>query len=296
MIKKWLNDFLQANPMLAKKEIHQIGLSYIAFKDNAKIIWCFTQPDIVTVGTDYIGSTDDKYISGEGSSYATARSTSSSGINDTSLVVGQQSTSRNLSTVYRAYLKFDTSAIGSTPVRQAYITQVNLTLTCITDWSTADFDVQIVKHGWNSDTTEQAYDNCLSGTADNSIWRNTGGMASNTPYTSGNLDTSWVNKTGFTYYSLRSKEDYDNSPPATDVPEYVILASQSYATSAYRPILTVISFGFISAYKYPEDSIDILKDIKHSQPPQQATIKTTFFGLKSAKKGQKPIGIKGIPN
>jgi hypothetical protein len=46
-----------------------------------------------------------------------------------------------------------------------------------------------------------------------------------------------VNKTGNTYYSLRSAEDYNNSAPTDD--ELISLASQDHATAGYRPILTV---------------------------------------------------------
>ena len=103
------------------------------------------------------------------------------------------------------------------------------------DYSDTDFDVQIVKQDWSgqnplsSDNMGTAFDNCLSATADDSIWRNTSGMATNTPYTSGNLSTAWVNTNGITYYSLRSSRDYGNGEPSGN--EFVDLYAAEATTA-----------------------------------------------------------------
>jgi hypothetical protein len=191
----------------------------------------------VTLDPDFAGATADGFVRGTNSNYSTARSTSYA-YNSTNAVLflGQFLSYQ----VYRNFLKFDTSSIPDNNT----ISQVNLKLVCTYDYSATDFDVQIVKQNWSSqdplsDTNrEAAYDNCLNGTADSSIWRNTSGISLNTQYASGNLDTSWVNKTGYTYYSLRSSRDYGNNTPTGD--EYLQIASADNATSSYRPVLTVV--------------------------------------------------------
>ncbi len=195
----------------------------------------------VIIDPDYLDSTNDGYIKGISASYSTARSTASEiSMNDTHFGVGQMIPT-TVYYIYRAYLKFDTSAIpdGDT------VTQVNLKMVCIGDYSTTDFDVQIVKQDWSAQdpitdiNRETAYDNCLAGTADDNIWRNTSGIVVGTQYASGILNTAWINKTGSTYYSLRSSRDYGNNTPTGH--EYMDIGSQDNITVAYRPILTVLS-------------------------------------------------------
>lgn len=172
----------------------------------------------------------DLFIRGQNADYATARATSSSGWSENNyLYIGQQ-TGFN---VDRTFLLFDTSSIDD----GATITQVNLKLVVTSDVSATDFDVQIVKQDWSSYNRETAFDNCLSGTADDAIWHNTSGLSSNTQYSSGNLSTAWINKTGITYYSLRSSRDYDGTQPTGN--EYIVLASVRHATESYRPVLSV---------------------------------------------------------
>lgn len=194
----------------------------------------------VVIDPDYAGDTVDGMIQGQGDSYDTARSTSYyHETNGTTLTVGQSGGGESRYNVYRIFVRFDTSGIPDS----ATVTQVNLKLTCISDYSSTDFDVQIVKQDWSgqcpiSDSNrETAYDNCLSGTADSSIWRNTSGISTNTPYTSGNLSTSWVNKTGYTYYSLRSSRDYSATTPTGD--EWIQFAATEHTTASYRPYLVV---------------------------------------------------------
>ena len=207
----------------------------------------------LTIDPDYSATTADGYVSGVNATYATARSTSTThATGATSFTVGQEESSVPKTTSYvvsRGFLKFDTAAIPDTDA----ISQVNLKLVCIVDNSGTNFDVQIVKQDWSGQdplaagNREAAYDNCLSGTADDNIWRNTLGMSINTQYASGNLATSWVVKTGPTYYSLRSSRDLSGTAPGEDTNEYIDLASQEHATSAYRPVLTVVHAGGTAA-------------------------------------------------
>lgn len=187
-------------------------------------------PDFTSTGTDY-------RIYGQNADYATARSTSSA-IASTTVAIGQRVPSYY--NVYRGYVKFDTSSIGS----GSTVTQVNLKLTVAVDISDADVDIQIAKYNWSAFAASQvageretAYDGALAADLDDSIWRNTSGISENTGYTSGNLATAWVSKTGTTYYALRSKEDTDNSAPAGN--EYITVYGGQEVTEAYRPVLTV---------------------------------------------------------
>lgn len=200
--------------------------------------WLDTAAYPVTIDPDFAGSTADGGINGNNADYATARAVaSSSSVVGTTIPLGQLSSPSP--TVYRGFFKFDTSSIGA----GSTVTQVNLKLVATTDQSLTDLDVQIVKQDWSAqdpiDATnrEAAYDNCLSGTADDAIWRNTSGMSLNTQYASGNLSTAWPSKTGNTYYSLRSSRDFAGTAPTGN--EFIYIASADHATEAYRPVLTV---------------------------------------------------------
>ena len=172
-------------------------------------------------------------VYGQNLTYATARSTSTDLNNRTA--VSQASDY----SVERSFIKFDTSSLSGYTV-----TQVNMKLTPTTDASDTDFDVQIVKQDWSAqdpiaaDNREAAYDNCLSGTADDNIWRSTSGISVDTTYTSGNLATAWVSTTGTTYYSLRSSRDFSNTTPTGS--ESILFGEPDHATTAYRPVLVVV--------------------------------------------------------
>jgi len=196
----------------------------------------------VVIDPDFQGDTADGYVTGSGDS---ARDTSVSfDTSSTTAKIGQTGgMTEGGWEVSRTYLKFDTSSIGAGQT----VTQVNLRMVCTYDGSfDAEFDIQIVKQDWSAqdpitnDNREAAFDNCLSGTADDSIWRNTNGISTNTQYTSGNLDTSWVEMEGTTYYSLRSSRDKDNTGwPGQFKSERIDIAMQEHATEAYRPVLIV---------------------------------------------------------
>jgi len=199
--------------------------------------------------TEIVSSSGDGYVYGKATnSYSTARSTSTNfDITSTYHRLGQWSQDMGLSGydfwVRRIFLKFDTSSIPTFAV----ISSVKLRLTAQADSSSTDFDVQIVKQNWTSQdpitagTCEAVYDGCLAGTADSNIWRNTSGMSLNTPYESGELDTTWVEKGGTTYYSLRSGLDYSNASPSGSLSENesITIYTSEVATSTYRPYLVV---------------------------------------------------------
>lgn len=195
----------------------------------------------VVLDPDYAAEASDARVYGGSATYATARSTSTNSYTTSQAEqLGQTWTSKGGYLIHRHFHKFDTSSIpgGST------VTQANLTLVVTIDYSTTDFDVVIIKQDWSGQdpiaagNREAAYDNCLSGTPDDNIWRNTLGLSINTQYTSGNLSTSWVTVAGSTYYSLLSNRDRNGDVPGGN--ELVTAAMSENATSTYRPFLTVI--------------------------------------------------------
>jgi len=222
-------------------DVRQITNQFVNVDGQPYIL--FTLPDLTGMSRPVVDPTltqesgsGDGFVSGNDATYATARSTSTAFNTTAGVTIGQWTGF----TIYRAFVSFDTSSIPDSAV----ISQVNMILTCATDESTTDFDVQIVKQDWSAQdpiaagNREAAYDNCLAGTADSSIWRNTSGLVVNTQYTSGNLSTAWVSKTGSTYYSLRSSLDFAGTEPATN--DRVQLGAQENATASYRPQLVVV--------------------------------------------------------
>lgn len=181
-----------------------------------------------------ITATNNTYnsINGQNATYSTARSTYTS--YSANLWVGQLTTY----ICTRGFLKFDTSVIPASDV----VTDVKIRMVVTTDNSAADFDIQICEQDWSALDPfsgagyETAYDNCLA-EADYFLWKNTSGISINTQYTSASLTNSYVNRGGNTYYSVRSKKDYDNSAPTSG--EHVYFGLPNNATEAYRPVLIV---------------------------------------------------------
>jgi hypothetical protein len=182
--------------------------------------------------TATITASANTWIYGVDAAYSTARNTAV-GIAQ-NLIIGQTTGFE----VYRGFLKFDTSILTSA----VSVSQVNLRLVATSDNSLTDFDVQIVEQDWSASdpiaagNQEAVYDACLAAAA-STVWRNTSGMSTNTQYTSSNLTAAYVNKTGNTYYSLRSSRDYGNNQPTQK--EYINFCLLNNATEAYRPALIV---------------------------------------------------------
>jgi len=190
----------------------------------------------VVIDPDFESSTTYGTVFGENAIWDTAKSTAYSN-NTTLLLCGINSGSVR---ILRAFLQFATSSIDDA----ATVTQNNLKLVVLNDYSAQDDDIRIHKQNWSAQSPlaagnrEAAYDGCLAADADDSIWRNTNGISVNTQYASGNLSTSWVSKTGITYYSLISEKDYSG----TSFPlgnSYLTFAQPNHATESYRPVLTV---------------------------------------------------------
>lgn len=195
-------------------------------------------PVVIDPDFDIVGANLNYLAAGTNSDYATARSTGTNyQINNSRNSLGQNYANPNY-TVYRVFMCYDTSSIGETST----VTQVNLNAWIYEDFSTTDFDVQIVKYDYsqwrtkyyNTTYREIAYDGCLTADADDNILCNS--SSGTGKKTSGNLDTSWINKSGYTSYAFRSSRDYSNTQPSGA--EYVTISNsitnqRSYLTVTY---------------------------------------------------------------
>ena len=186
----------------------------------------------------YYGEDTDGEIYGDNADYATAHATADAIYAGVVLFdVGQT----NDYYVMRAYVEFDTSGIAADQI----VTRATLTLTANLDKSSTDFDILIYMFDWVSPLTagnmEANYDGALAATAGSVIWRNTSGMALDTPYVSPVLATSWINPAGCTRYALLSSRDAAaNQPPGgPGGNEYINIHSQTCAVAAHRPYLTI---------------------------------------------------------
>lgn len=183
----------------------------------------------VVIDPDFASSTTYYCLIGYNADFATAKSTYKFG-STTSLGVGIYQPDVF---VQRSWIKFNTSTIDD----DATITQVNLKMVCTEDNSTVDFDVQIVELDCSGANNDTKYDAILTGST-YYVWRNTSGMVINTQYTSANLTTTWVSKTGDTYYAIRSSRDYDGSATGWESSR-IYIGTPNHATESYRPVLSV---------------------------------------------------------
>ena len=189
----------------------------------------------VYIDPDFTANTDDKEIIGyDTDSWTVARNTSFSENNDESSIrIGITDYYASSFEIWRMYIRFDTSSIGT----DDNIKEVKLKMTCSSDDNTDDKDVLITKQDWSSGTREEHYDNALTATLDDSILCNFQNIVTNSAVTSGKLDTSHINKSGSTYYSLLLDDDRDNVEPADNY--FNDFYSADETTAAYRPTLIV---------------------------------------------------------
>lgn len=192
------------------------------------------------VFADDFVSSNNSYVTGNGgASYANAR-LNSSGFSNTAMQMGQIFVIGQYE-VYRPFMKFNTSTIGS----GSTVSQVNFrgSMSSIQNAGAVAFDLDIFKYDWSGQdplsaaNREAAFDGCLASTQDDNIWLNIIGKSTNTAYTSGNLDTAWVNTTGSTYYCYRQSNDTDSVAPLAT--ELVVLNKNDNATVGLRPTLIV---------------------------------------------------------
>lgn len=184
--------------------------------------------------TDIV-ATNDVYISGASVVWATAR-TVATAYNDTDAFF-QIGSASNYS-VARPLLKFDTSVIPAgtlltCKLRMSYYDRIA---------GSPDFDIMIVKQDWSaqdpisSGNMNTAYNNTLTADLDDNIWLNTS-AAFGTELEGGLMNLAWINRSGFTYYSLIASFDRNNSAPAGE--DRYSFRGVGDATAAYRPYLVI---------------------------------------------------------
>ncbi len=184
-------------------------------------------------------------IGGVDEVYLTARSTASSSRTfPVSIKCGQEFIPGIMGPdaygIYRSFLKFDTSVVPN----NATIIRARLRLALMSYLSNYEFDVQIVKYDWSaqdpvdSGNRQDAYDGCLSAALD-SIWR-TIEIGSNIGFTgifySNDLDLARIDKSGNTYYGLRSSRDFNAQESRHD---WITTATVNTNILANRPALIV---------------------------------------------------------
>lgn len=220
---------------LHKKNRHIIGG---AFGESFVLTKDMKYP--LVIDPDYSGTTGDGYILGFSATYSTARSTAFSQNSSATVMYTTNQLAAGDYYIYRSILKIDTSGIPDTDT----ITQVNLSLHC-TDKAvpTTNFDVQIVKADWSGSdplgagNMDTIFDLGLSASLDDNIWKNSSAVSAGNRYSSGDLNTSWVSKTGYTYYMIVNGNDRANSAPSDN--QTLEFATQDHGTSGNRPYLTV---------------------------------------------------------
>lgn len=182
------------------------------------------------MGVTTITGTIYGYAAGEAVTYTTARNTSTK--SSTSAVNFGQALPPYY--VSRAYISFNTSGITGT------IEKVRLGWKGDNGKVADDFTGIVKKYDWAGLTfgsnREAMYDGALAATSETNDMGLMGRCSSqNTIYYSGDLDTSWINMGGTTYYALVSLEDVNSSAPAR--PEYFLI------TAVYLEITARISMS-----------------------------------------------------
>ena len=190
------------------------------------------------IDPDYSGDTASREILGASSVYATARSTATSLSSSEQNFLVSHSFGSSTYSIRRIAEKFLTSGIPDTDT----ITQVNLTYYVNSKSIVVDDDIIFAKANWSANEplsapADSTYDLGLSAALEDNIWKNTSSISAGNAYASGNLNTSWVSKTGSTYYVTLFSRDRNNS--GTSNGNSVTFASVHNSTSGNRPYLTV---------------------------------------------------------
>jgi len=172
-------------------------------------------------------------VRGESANYATARTTASSLTPNRELPIFGQSEAGGDYTVFRSFLKFDTSILSI----GAVVLRARLRITLASNTSP---DIRIVKHDWSAQdpltagNMQAAYAGCLAGGLD-LTW--TGLPRSGINY-SDDLDLTWINRVGFTYYSFNNSGDQNGIAPTG--PEFgIIRPVQTVGNVANSPALII---------------------------------------------------------
>ncbi len=187
----------------------------------------------------------DGEITGQSTSYATARSTSASADTTDSLAYVGQNRDASYRYVRRVYLSFDTSAIPDT----ATVSSATLYLTSYYDSSGTDFNILVYRYAWTEAlggaNMETNYDGAYgSGTLEGTFRNTASGWVHDVEYNMA-MDPTGINLTGDTKYALVSSRDVGSVEPDSLGEERVQLCTSERGT-IYRPRL-VIEYSLIAS-------------------------------------------------
>lgn len=185
----------------------------------------------VVIDPDFAGGTADGHIISQSKTYSTAHTVGTAGTTAETISIGQRIQPAEYFRCTRGYLLFDTSSIGA----GSTVTQVNLVISLYGDYSTQDFTVLICKQDWSAGLDNTRFVATLTADLDDADFGDSSGYSH--PLTSGNLSTSWVSKTGTTYYSLISDRDRAGTQPGGN--EYILTETADRTVESRRPVLTV---------------------------------------------------------
>ena len=175
-------------------------------------------------------------ISGGPGSWADARSTSDNDDSHDVITAGTYNTLFSY-TIYRGYIKFNTSVIGSgnkvVSVRMNIYNQRNMLYRGVT--------LKIVKYNFEGKSLhgdrEVMYDAVLTNAVETNDFGLSTDWVDNTGYYSGYLDAEWVNNTGYTYYAISCLADLNDTAPLL-YPAVDFEASSSFLEIVIEPIIS----------------------------------------------------------
>jgi hypothetical protein len=192
-------------------------------------------PVIIDPDIDITGSTADGYIEGSSVTTSTLHDATS-----TTISVGGRNVG-GTPKLWRGYLKFNTSSLGSA----ATVQKVNLRMfpTALNNYLA--WTIYVRQYDWSandpmaSGSREAAWDGLLA--ASNAAVLATSADSAGTPVTSQDLPTSWVQTEGNTYYGLYcNQEGYTYPINQGGQHQY---SSADHATPSQRPLLMIEYLG-----------------------------------------------------
>ena len=188
--------------------------------------------------TSIAADASNTVIYGNNATWSTARTTSSAF--ELSTVDTHTANSLNGYYIWRSVFKFNTGSIPN----GATIISAKIQLTVRTEHSSFDAGSYLMfkKYNWSASdpidagNRETAYDGILAA-ADDATITGFDGVPVGTQLLSNELDKTWINIGGYTYYGLLGNRDYSNTAPTGDDRWY--FASAAHATPSYRPQLVI---------------------------------------------------------
>jgi hypothetical protein len=224
-----------ARQKLTYRIIHLNGNTYLLSGLKVSDLNAMTFPVVVDPTLTVYSSSNDGYIYTNNANYNTVRNASSGTVasSGNTLYLGQRKFGSTYF-IYRGFVLFNTTALPS----NAYIDNATVSLYKNSDYSTTDF-LLTVQNGQPTypHSPLQSTDYNRNYYSVNGGSFNTSGFGSG--YNTINLNTngiSWLNKTGWTKFCLRSNRDINGNTPTGN--EFIIVYANEQG-SGYQPKLVI---------------------------------------------------------